>query len=253
LVKAIIKEDKEKNEVNKEFSKVIWAERRTLKPHHIEFIKEYIKRHDTEYYTVRMLKDAIEHNFEDIKTVSERTIRRTLKRDLRMSYKKLDKMVIKSKHPDNIRKFLEAAIVQVKLRSMNCELIFLDKFTVSTRKYANYGWAKRGKKRYIANYNDNFSMSFIVCFSEEQVYGITGVVGGTKSSTIIRFLRSVIKCRNEKFAQKMKEPVFVLDNASVHTASVVQGFIEKSRVKMITIMSYSPSLNPTEKVILAIK
>ena len=44
-----------------------------------------------------------------------------------------------------------------------------------------------------------------------------------------------------------------MDNCSVHVASTVNEFWIKSRIKILTIASYSPNLNQIAKVTLSIK
>ena len=47
--------------------------------------------------------------------------------------------------------------------------------------------------------------------------------------------------------------MLVMDNASIHVCSSMQSFYKNSKLKVLTILPYSPSLNPTEKLIGSIK
>ena len=54
-------------------------------------------------------------------------------------------------------------------------------------------------------------------------------------------------------SNKIRPLIIVLDNASIHKTEKALKFIVDSKIPMITIPPYEPSLNPVEKFILAIK
>ena len=47
--------------------------------------------------------------------------------------------------------------------------------------------------------------------------------------------------------------VILCDNATIHKAKQVRNYLESSKILMVTIPPYSPTLNAAEKIILAIK
>ena len=47
--------------------------------------------------------------------------------------------------------------------------------------------------------------------------------------------------------------VILCDNATIHKAKQVRNYSESSKILMVTIPPYSPTLNAAEKIILAIK
>ena len=106
-------------------------------------------------------------NFEEIGYISETTVRRIVSKDLRYSFKKLDKIEPKTMTKDSIRSFHENSLILLEIQSWCSEVVYIDKFTVSSRYYSNYGWAPKEIKGYLKHYENNFKMSFILAFSKD--------------------------------------------------------------------------------------
>ena len=96
-------------------------------------------------------------------------------------------------------------------------------------------------------------MSFYVAFKAERFYGIIGVRGTVNSKIFIHFLSKVLKCIQKLGPEEMKELILVLDNASTYKTKMVSKFVENSKIMILTIPPYKPSLNPAEKFILEVK
>jgi transposase len=47
--------------------------------------------------------------------------------------------------------------------------------------------------------------------------------------------------------------MFIFDNASIHVSKLAKSYLAENKIKAMTISPYSPWLNPTEKLIGAIK
>ena len=55
--------------------------------------------------------------------------------------------------------------------------------------------------------------------------------------------------RNTNPDTRKNKFIFVTDNASVHMSSEVEKFVSMSGLRLLTIASYSPALNPSEYII----
>ena len=111
----------------------------------------------------------------------------------------------------------------------------------------------KGTKGYIKHFESNFSMSFIVAISKDQLYGIIGAMQTTNSALFWRFLAEVINLHNKRFLENEKDLVLIMDNASIHKSWTTKEFINGHDLTILTTTPYWPWLNPVEKLILCIK
>ena len=170
-----------------------------------------------------------------------------------MSYKRIKKQTKAATENQNVRRFALAGAMQAKLELLNYELIFIDEFSLSDRSFKFFGWSKRGKSGYFNYISDSFCMSFFVAFSTNRFYGIMGTEGTGTAQKFIHFLRKVLQERMKLVSLEMKRFFIILDNASIHKTHEVSKFVSDSKIRMLTIPPYEPSLNPVEKFILALK
>ena len=154
-------------------------------------------------------------------------------------------------------------------------MIYLDEFSLSALKYALYNWASSGERAYFRPSNQDFTMSFMIAFSRARFYGIKWTQRSGDSKMFLGFTKSLIKYRWSLFC-----PVppphrgtrgggtgqnrswynddnakwwIILDNATIHTSKEIREDLRDFKVKMITIYSYCPFLNPAEKLIWWVK
>ena len=147
-----------------------------LKKKHSDFIKDYINSKDDILYTRREVKHNLELVYPEVKPISDTTVRRWMKRDLKMSFKKLERKNLNMFTPNKIRSFFESAAIQLKLEELRVEQIYIDEFSVNAHRSNLYGWSKRGEKGHLRLHSDNFTMSFVVAVSSLAVYGVVSMV-----------------------------------------------------------------------------
>ena len=198
-------------------------------------------------------KQHLQQVHPDLGPVSEITIRRWLKGELRMSFKKLEIKNIQTLAVENIWSFWESAALLLELEKSMVEQIYIDEFTVSARRNGFYGWARKGQKGALRIHSDNFSMSFVIAFSSEKIYGMIGSTEAMTAKTIAFFIKEVCEYRNRESCAKERSFVLVMDNSPLHTARSMKCFLKQSRLRAVTISPYWPALNPWEKAINAIK
>ena len=143
--------------------------------------------------------------------------------------------------------------MQAKLNLLNYELIFIDEFSLSERSFKFFGWSKKGKSGYFNSISDSFSMSFFVAFSADRFYDIIGIKRTGTVQKFIHFLRKLLKQRMKTISLEMRRFFIILDSASIHKTREVSKFVSDSKIRVLTIPQYEPSLNPLEKFILELK
>ena len=204
--------------------------------------------------TIAILRNALMQNYGPGFEVSWETVRRAIKEQLSMRFKRIEKVVPKSATSESRRSFMESLVMQLEIERLGIETIFVDEFTISSRNSNHYGWAFKGQKGFIASMDDKFSMSFIAVFSARWFYGIQGVTMTTDSSAFVRFLRSFVITRRSLYdLDEIPPAVLIMNNASIHKSSLVKTAVKNLQLSLLTITPCSPALNPWEKLILALK
>ena len=216
-------------------------------------LKVFLFSHSSSYWTAATLQQALLSKFPDIQQISQSTLRSRLKDTFWMSYKRIKRQHKETEKKERQRRFALGWIIQTTLNAQNYELMFLDEFSISDRSFKFFGWSKKGKSGFVRAIPDSFCMSFFVAFRVENFYGIMGTEGTGTSQKFIHFLAKVLKERRKMTLNEAKELVILLDNASIHKTKMVSKFVNDSKIRLITIPPYEPSLNPVEKFILAVK
>ena len=173
--------------------------KKILQDHHIEWIQAYMVSQKGCYVTAASIKKELLKEFEDINTVSTSTITKTLHQDLGMKYKKLSDILPKENKNDKVREFFESAMLLLILENEKYNTIYLDEFSVSSRRISSYGWEFSTEKNYVTRHESSFSMSFTVAFTKERLLGIMGTEGTNDSHSFKLFLHSLLSCVEEFF------------------------------------------------------
>ena len=133
------------------------------------------------------------------------------------------------------------------------EQIYIDGFTVSTRRNGFYGWTKRFEKGTLQIHPDSFEMSFVIALSSEKIYGMLGAIESMLAKTITFFIKEICEHRNKEGNVEKKSFIFVMDILPLHTAQSMSTFFKQPSIKAATISPYWLALKPWEKAIHAIK
>ena len=85
-------------------------------------------------------------------------------------------------------------------------------------------------------------MSFCIGFSSKRLYGVMETTATFDLIKIWKFIGQLLSERKNYFGDDDNRFVFVWDNAKIYVSRTTFDFIKRYKVKMITILSYSPSL-----------
>ena len=212
----------------------------------IELVNEYWQEHKYINFTLDDLRYYLNNKKGDDWNISNSTLARLLKRDIRMSYKKVNRVHPSIALHENKRKMLEAVALQIKLVQNEVTVIYIDEFKYSWHQNNYYGWTVQGKSGYRKLNISKFQASFIVAFSQSKIHGIMSTSKTYNSSKFRYFIYKLVNTLKEDYA-------LVCDNSKVHVSKLMQWFLEEYKLWLITIPSYSPFVNPCEKLILNIK
>ena len=78
--------------------------------------------------------------FEELRDISDFTIRKALKQNLNYRYRKLSKVPTKTMTNDYKIRMFENIAAQIALKEKSYELIFFDEFKIASRHHNFYGW-----------------------------------------------------------------------------------------------------------------
>ena len=138
IIKRIIRRNARILAIKRKISK-IFSRHRKLEDVHIDFIRQLLVNSKSNFLSIQSIKTKLLANFNEINDISEATVRRVVSKDLRFSFKKLEKIEPKTMTKDSIRSFLENSLILLEIQSWCKEVVYIDEFTVSSRHYSNYG------------------------------------------------------------------------------------------------------------------
>ena len=183
---------------------------------------------------------------ESVSARKRREEKRRVKDRLKLKYKRwgiLNKCVFAI---PKINEIIEAATLQLELESLNYWLIYIDEFRSSSETYTEYGWAKHWSSgNHFISYS-HFNMSFMVKFNTNKIEGFVATRKSFKAKKFRKFMSDI-------FSGSCVDTVVFMDNSKIHKAKIIDTFWSEKGILAITIPTYSPFLNPCEKIKLRIK
>ena len=153
---------------------------------------------------------------------------------------------------ENFRNFYEAAFLQHQLKWLGYKLIFADEFHISFKDSSFYNWSKRIFPAVLEINPDSQIMSFVIAISSTKVEGLMASMGSIIAKSFSLFIYDICEAIQDSETNPEKT-WFIFDNTSLHRSKEFSKFVQKKRIKCLTIPPYSPQLNPAEKIIAYIK
>ena len=92
--------------------------------------------------TARWFKAKLADEYKELKHLSTESVRRSLKTDWKLSYKKAYRIAPRATAPESIRYLWETAALLHFIDSEGVELVYLDEFSLSSRQFAYKNWSK---------------------------------------------------------------------------------------------------------------
>ena len=249
----ILREFKYKKEIIKSSIAKKEKEGRKIKKKHIDFLSSKVASLRGKHFTLATLKNLLLEEFPLLQNISESTICKVMKSNLKMSYKKLGAANIKNMQPGNTSRILQWKRIIEWFLQESYYLVYVDEFTINHKTLNHYGWTPKGSSGWKYHQSQKFSMSFVVGMSCNQLEGIIGFKKSIDSRKFILFLKGVQRKLKIAFEGVNQKLWIIWDNWSIHKSEKVKKFLNEAQIVMIWIVPYSPFLNPTEHLIQAIK
>ena len=223
-----------------------------LKDTHKEWISSKLKQMLGEYFTLQTFKEILLKRFPDLNNISTSTLSRYFRNKLRMSYKKCSRLERRMKTPELKIEFMKWAALISSLAVLDKNTLFVDEFKISSKSNGRYWWSLRGAPGTLWSSNTSFEFSAIAAFNANGRIYLLGTNEKVNAAVFEYFIRKITNYE-QLVDQDLKSRIIVADNAAYHKTQAVREMLISKNLTLVTITAYSPSLNPTEKLIRYIK
>ena len=231
--------------VRRDYKKCL-NKKRLLNEYHIETLKDTIREIKDRKFTVADVHwEFLKRDKTEIQ-VKHRTIYRRMQDSLGLTFKKWELLNSVAESQERRQQIYTAAVLWEKLLSNDFHLVYADEFKFISESNTEYWWSKRGQSVYKFVNFSKFSMSFMLAFSSSKIEGIVGTNQTFNANKFRKFVMQI-------FQGKRSNVALVVDNARIHTASVISDLWQEQGILMLAIPAYSPFCNPCERLILRIK
>ena len=216
-------------------------------------LKTSFLKHKGQSFTIRDIQYCFDTYCPQLTKLSDWSIWKILKENLRFIYKRLCLIQLKLFRPEYTRMFFESALLQIVLEDEGYELLYVDEFSINFRSRSNYGWGPIGDGGFLKAHEERFSMSFMVGFSCRGIYGVIETTESHIFESFIFFISNSLGNRTNFHGLEPSKLIIAWDNSSIHKSKEVIKFLKNTKIQILTICPYWPTLNPAEKLILFIK
>ena len=124
-----------------------------------------------------------------------------------------------------------------------CSLVFVDEMGTNTSLSPIYGWSKKGQRAYGSVPRNKCRNTTVLASMGVEGMGPSLAVEGSATARVF-----------ETYVERVLAPtlregqVVVMDNLSAHKGERIRELIEERGCELIYLPSYSPDLNPVERV-----
>ena len=115
-------------------------------------------------FTLNDIKLFIEKKSWAKNIISTSTIRKILTKNLRMAFKRMNKLNSSIILKEKINQIRDILFIQFKLLNNNSNVIFLDEFKFASESTKYFGWSKRNQNCHLFMNPDKFNASFMIAF-----------------------------------------------------------------------------------------
>jgi transposase len=149
--------------------------------------------------------------------------------------------------PEEVQRWLQEEYPRIRrmARRLKAQIFFGDEAGVRSDHHAGTTWSAKGKTPVVSTTGARFSLNILSAVSAQGEFRFMTVKGRVGGSVFIEFIKRLLHG-----AQRM---IFlIVDGHPIHKAKIVARFIEtkpiKKRFRLFFFPSYSPELNPDERV-----
>lgn len=147
--------------------------------------------------------------------------------------------------PEAVKRWLDEEYPRIKelARQLKAVIFFGDEAGVRSDRHAGTTWAPKGKTPVVSSTGSRFGLNIISAVAAQGEFRFMTVKGKVGAPQFIEFIKRLL--------HGVSRMVFlIVDNHPAHRAKSVKAFAEtvKDRFRLFHLPSYSPELNPDERV-----
>ena len=249
----IIYEFKTIGRITQKIRKSINMMRPKLNKRHIKWLQKFTEESSGKRYIMTDARQHLLSKFQDLTDVSTATLSTLFHRRFNLSYKKLGIANPISVTPEHRINRIDWYKLITGLMDKGFYLVFTDEFLVNRNTLHSYGWTKRGTIDRLVENKLEFKISFAVAHSRGRMEDIMGTQTTFNQLKYLRYLKTLIKRIMSDINVDPNRLIIVADNWRFHKTGLIRKFFETRKLTWIFIPTYSPELNPWEKLINYIK
>ena len=222
-----------------------------------EALEAYLLSRRGQYTSLKMMVDYLKIHFaetiaenmeEDFKmsTINRSRVTRILKEDLKYTWRKNCIRDVRGSNSELVAMRKIFPLLQERLTKLGYNLIYIDESAISPITISARNWQKKGELEPLIR-DLRTRINVIAAHIFKGKYAFMLKQGSTRSEHVIRFFELLDVRMKDLFTDEYrKNTIFVMDNARVHTSSLVQRYLRQKDFAVLMLPAYSPELNKVE-------
>ena len=214
----------------------------------MQYIESLFKTHNQNFsLSIRKITELVNNHFNI--NLSKTTIHRIMRNKLHYKYVKTS---IKNNKLNSLSyKLMTSYYLKIFIRSLifGFNPIFIDESSIYSKNNNYYTWRLKEEMIY-SDSNISSKTNLLLAVSSTQVVHFEFLSGTVTGDKFCNFISSLYKSILNK---GMPNPVFILDNASIHKTTDVLVLLNKYKIKTLFTVPYFSQLNMIELVFRFIK
>ena len=218
----------------------------------LDLIRNFARENIHKFYFASDVKMMLQksNQFEIVPSLS--TIKRWMKIDLQLSFKKINVRFKNSWTPEDQLSKLKYIWIYLWLIREKHIIIYMDEFNSSDSSIKHYSWTTKGQQNYWFGNRKANKLNWIIAISSNTPHNIFIQRESMTAEIFATFVKETIeKVRlNETSESKI---TLIFDNATIHLTKKVEKEIKDSEWLALTLPPYTPEWNNSELAINIVK
>ena len=209
-------------------------------------IKDYWDSQANHYFTINDIKTYIETKFEKKGIISCSTIRRFIKSELKLRYKRISPRPPIVITPDVVSKQKNFWKFYWKWKNNGIKIIQIDEFSVGRSTFPSMAWSKSGESGYVIQdpITSKFSVISAIWDSNLELVAISR--SNTNREVFLSFMKLLSKEIDDRYRELKNRVVVTMDGARYHWVNEVKEFCESSELMIVQTPPYTPQFSHVE-------
>ena len=233
---------------------IFWPKRQEVrKENWIRLMAEFIRLHAHQFFTTSHLIRCLEDSRQVDKVPSTTTIRNWMRKDLSLSFKKVNLRFKSTWTSEDLVIKLKFLWIFKNFIDKNFWILYIDEFNIRNKSIKSYNWWLRGKSEYWFYNKKSAKFNCIIAVCTQGPVHIHIWEESIDAAKFASFLKETLDKLGITDDGANPDTVLIFDNAPIHTAKLVEKAISETKCWAITLPPYTPEWNDSEIVINIIK